>query len=114
MVGLRGLALAYGNGLRIIGISLDRPQQSHELAEKIAGDGRGALGFPLLFDPRGETVARYGIRDPEYAGKELDGVPRPSVFVLDARGIVRWSKIETDYRERPTVEEIAAALDAFD
>jgi peroxiredoxin len=41
-------------------------------------------------------------------------VPRPSVFVLDAKGIVRWSKIESDYRERPTIEEISAALDAFD
>jgi peroxiredoxin len=114
LVGLRSLALAYGNDVRILGISLDRPQQSRELAEKIAGDGRGALGISLLFDPRGATVARYGIRDPEYAGKELDGVPRPSVFVLDQRGIVRWSKIETDYRERPSIEEISAALDAFE
>jgi peroxiredoxin len=44
----------------------------------------------------------------------MDGVPRPAVFVLDAEGHVRWSKIETDYRERPTNEEVAAALDSFE
>ena len=100
--------------MRFLGVSLDRPADSKELAEKIAGDGRGELGISLLFDPRGATVDRYGLRDPEYAGKELDGVPRPSVFVLDQRGVVRWVKIETDYRERPSIEEISAALDAFD
>lgn len=100
--------------MTFLGISLDRPQQSHELAEKIAKDGRGELGFSLLFDPRGATIARYGVRDPSYAGQELDGVPRPAVFVLDQKGIVRWTKIETDYRERPSIEEVAAAIDAFE
>ena len=41
-------------------------------------------------------------------------MPRPSVFVLDQKGVVRWEKIETDYKERPSIEEISAALDAFD
>jgi len=27
---------------------------------------------------------------------------------------VRWAKVETDYRERPSNEEVAAALDAFE
>ncbi|MEA2235798.1 MAG: hypothetical protein QOC81_522, partial [Thermoanaerobaculia bacterium] len=60
-----------------------------------------------------ETIDRYGLRDPS-AKQELNGVPRPAVFVLDREGRVRWSKIESDYRERPTTEEVAAALDAFD
>ena len=81
---------------------------------KIATDGRGELGFPLLFDPRAKTIDRYGLRDPSYANQKEDGVPRPAVFVLDRNGKVRWSKIESDYRERPTIEEVAAALDAFD
>lgn len=41
-------------------------------------------------------------------------MPRPSVFVLDQKGIVRWEKIEADYKERPSIEEISAALDAFE
>jgi hypothetical protein len=34
--------------------------------------------------------------------------------VLDQRGRIRWEKIEKDYRERPSNEEVAAALDAFE
>lgn len=100
--------------MHFFGISLDRPAESRELATKIAKDGRGDLGFPLLFDPRADTIDRYGLRDPSYAHQDLDGVPRPAVFVLDGEGKVRWSKVESDYRERPTTEEVAAALDAFE
>jgi peroxiredoxin len=113
VVGLRTLARAFPS-VHVFAISLDRPAESHELAMKIAKDGKGDLGFPLLFDPRAETIDRYGLRDPSYAHQDLDGVPRPAVFVLDREGKVRWSKIESDYRERPTTEEVAAALDAFE
>ena len=60
------------------------------------------------------VIDRYGLRDPEYAGKKINGVPRPSVLVLDEHGRIRWLKIEADYRERPSNEEVAAAIDAFD
>jgi len=53
------------------------------------------------------------LRDPAYAGQKIDGVPRPSVFVLDQQGRVRWLTIESDYRVRPSNEDVAAALDAF-
>ena len=113
MAGLRDLARAYGE-VRFYAISRDLPAESHDLAGKIARDGRGAVSFSLLSDPRSEVIDRYGLRDPAYAGEKIDGVPRPSVFVLDQRGRVRWAKVESDYRERPSNEEIAAALDAFD
>jgi peroxiredoxin len=112
LVGLRSLAHAFSD-VRFLAISLDRPQESHDLAAKIAEDGRNELGVSLLFDSRAATIDRYGLRDPAYAGQDTDGVPRPAVFVLDARGEVRWSKVESDYRERASIEEIAAALDAF-
>lgn len=100
--------------MRIFAISRDVPSQSRSLSSKIAADGRGPLGFPLLADARSATIDRYGLRDPEYRDEKNDGVPRPSVFVLDANGRIRWEKIESDYRERPTTEEVAAALDSFD
>ena len=100
--------------MRIYAISRDVPSQSRALTAKIASDGRGAPGFTLLSDPRSVTIDRYGLRDPDYRGEKEDGVPRPAVFVLDAGGRVRWEKIESDYRERPTIEEVAAALDAFE
>ena len=100
--------------MRFYAISRDLTGDSHELARKIALDGRGAVTFPLLSDPKSAVVDRYGIRDPAYKGEKIDGVPKPSVFVLDQKGRVRWQKIENDYRERPANEEIAAALDAIE
>lgn len=81
--------------------------------EKIARDGRGAPEFSLLSDPGSRTIDRYGLRDPAYAAMKLNGVPHPAVFVLDRKGVVRWSKIETDYRQRPTNAEIRDALDSI-
>ena len=113
MVGLRDLARAYKD-VRFFAISRDTPEESRSLAKKIASDGRGAIGFQLLSDPQSRVIDRFHLRDPEYEGDKLDGVPRPSVFVLDQQGRIRWSKIEADYRERPSNEEVAAALDAFE
>lgn len=113
MVGLHDLARAYKD-VRFYGISRDSNEQSRGLARKIAADGRGELGFPLLSDSGSRVIDRYGLRDPEYAGTKTDGVPHPSVFVLDRDGRVRWERIESDYRERPSNEEVAAALDSFE
>ena len=109
MVGLRDLARAYPE-VRFYGISHDRPDECSDLARKIAADGRGQLGFPLLADTRAVVVDRYRLRDPEYK----NGIPHPTVIVLDQNGKIRWMKIESDYRQRPTNEEVAAAIDAFE
>jgi peroxiredoxin len=100
--------------VRFYAISRDLPAESSELVRKIARDGRGAVAISFLSDPHSAVIDRYGLRDPDYAGQKIDGVPRPAVFVLDQRGRVRWAKIESDYRERPSNEEVAAALDAFE
>jgi peroxiredoxin len=113
LVGLRDLARSFPE-VRFYAISRDTPVESHELARKIEADKRGAVGFAMLSDPQSLTIDRYGLRDPAYAKEKINGVPRPSVFVLDPQGRVRWEKVESDYRERPTNEEVAAALDAFE
>jgi peroxiredoxin len=113
LVGLRDLARSYPE-VRVYAISRDSTAESRDLAKKIEVDKRGPVGFSMLSDPQSNTIDRYGLRDPSYAKEKINGVPRPSVFVLDQRGRVRWAKVETDYRERPTVEEVAAALDAVE
>ena len=100
--------------VRIYAISLDTPEESRKFAGLVASDHRGAVTFPLLSDPLARVIDRYGLRDEAYAGQKEYGIPHPAVFVLDGQGHVRWAKIESDYRERPTNEEIAAALDALE
>jgi peroxiredoxin len=57
------------------------------------------------------VIDAYGIRDPDYNGQKFEGIPRPTVFVIDKSGRITWMKVELDYKERPTDKDIRAALD---
>lgn len=97
----------------LYGISVDPPDVSREFAKKIASDGKGEVGFPLLSDPEHRTIDAYGLRDPAYEGQKVYGIPHPAVYVIDKQGKVAWAKIESDYKQRPTNEEIRAVLDSL-
>jgi len=96
---------------RLYAISVDPPDVSKSFAEKIASDGKGQVNFPLLSDPEHRIIDEYGLRDPAYQGTKYYGIPHPAVYVIDKKGKVAWAKIESNYRERPTNQEIRAALD---
>jgi len=99
--------------VKLYAISIDRPDVSKTLAEKIASDGKGAVTFALLSDPEHKIIDAYGLRDPAYEGQQVYGIPHPAVYVIDKSGKVTWAKIESNYRERPTNHEIRKALDAL-
>ena len=99
--------------VKIYAISIDPPEVSKEFAKKIASDGKGDLNFPILSDPNAKTIDAYGLRDPAYEAQKTYGIPHPAVYVIDKKGIVRWAKIESNYRERPSNREVRAALDAL-
>ena len=96
--------------MKLYAISIDPPDVSKTFAEKIASDGKGAVGFPLLSDPDHKIIDAYGLRDPSYEGQNVYGIPHPAVYVIDKNGKVTWARIETDYRKRPTNSDIRAAL----
>ena len=48
--------------LEIYAISIDPPDKSKSLAEKIAADGKGNLGFLILSDPGSKTIDAWGLR----------------------------------------------------
>lgn len=102
-----------GEALDVYALSIDKPGDSKKLAEKIAADGKGTVGYRLLSDPKAKTIDAWGLRDPAYKGQQIDGVPHPAVYVIDKTGKVAWAKVEEDYRQRPTNAEIRAALDAL-
>ena len=99
--------------VKLFAISVDPPEASKELAGKLAADKRGEINFPLLSDPNHVTIDAYGLHDPAYDGEKLAGIPHPAVYVIDKNGVIAWAKVESNYRERPTNEEIRAALDAL-
>jgi peroxiredoxin len=113
LAGLRDLARAYPE-VKIYAISPDSTGEGRAFVQLLASDHRGELPFPLLSDPGSRIIDRYALRDEAYAGKKEDGIPHPAVFVLDEKGRIRWMKVETDFRERPSNAEIAAAIDGME
>ena len=111
MAGLR--SLKKNENVNLFAISVDPPDVSKNFAEKIASDGKGAVNFPILSDPDHKIIDSYGLRDPAYEGQKVYGIPHPAVYVIDKQGKVAWAKIESDYKLRPTNEEIRAALDSL-
>jgi peroxiredoxin len=63
-----------------------------------------------MSDPSHRVIDAYGIRDPDYNGQKFEGIPHPSVYIIDKDGRVAWAKVESDYKERPSTDEIRSAL----
>ena len=76
-----------------------------EAAEAVEG---ARLGFPIGSDPECLVIDAYGLR---HYDEEMDKtVARPSVFILDADGIVRFAHVGEHPRDRPAVGVILLAL----
>lgn len=96
--------------VNVYAISVDSPAESKQFAEKISADGKGNISFPILSDPGHRLIDAFGIRDPDYNGQKFEGIPHPSVYVIDKDGRVAWARVEKDYKERPINDEVRAAL----
>ena len=65
--------------------------------------------FRMLQDPDRSVVDRYGVFNEDGSTPERQ-LPHPTTLVIDREGIVRWKVVETDYRLRPTTDDILAAI----
>jgi len=72
------------------------------------------MGDQLRCQPRGARV-RWCWSSIEVTGDRTAGGswPRYAHFVIDKLGTVAWARIESNYRERPTNDEIRAALNGL-
>lgn len=64
------------------------------------------LDFPTLMDPELEVVERFGVKHPE---KDL---PHPTAVVVDKSGTTSYVRIDENYAERPSTEELIEAVKA--
>jgi len=80
----------------VLGISIDPPIKSHEMAVKLN------LPFQLLSDPDLKTINGFGVQDGKMA--------RPSTFVVDRAGFIRWSYLGEDRADRPFNDTILSQL----
>lgn len=91
-------------------VSIDPAEKSLGLMKKIAKDEKGEVNYSLLSDPNHQTIDAYGVFDPTYIGEKFEGIPHPAVFILDKNRKIMWTKVESDYKKRPTNDEIRAEL----
>ena len=61
--------------------------------------------FPVLYDSSTEVAQSYGIYD-----LLDDGLAAPSMFIIDADGVIRWKYIGTAAGDRPTLATIKEQL----
>ncbi|MHB1204925.1 MAG: peroxiredoxin family protein [Rhodospirillaceae bacterium] len=101
-----GLADIEKRGYRLAAISYDSPETLNKFTEK------REIKYTLLSDPKSEVIDRWNLRDPQYKDKpKFDGVPRPIIFILDAKGVIKAKLYEETYKTRPPVAEVVAKLD---
>jgi len=88
-------------GAELLGISVDGRWCHKAFAEN------RKLRFPLLadFEPKGAVAARYGVY------RAADGTTERALFVIDARGIIRWSYV-SPIGVNPGADGILRALEA--
>ena len=97
----RHLSAFTAAGLNVVSISVDEVPLLAEFAKS------QAIGYTMLSDPKGAINLSLGIRDQQYPlGTKAFGVPRPTLYVLDAKGIVRLRYQEKTYRTRPQLDAV--------
>jgi len=106
-VNARGAAVIKERGFGMAALSYDSPA----VLAKFAAE-RG-IAFPLLSDPQSKVIDGWQLRDPQYkADSRAAGVPRPAIFIIGRDGRIKARLMEDDYRKRPQVEAVLAAVEA--
>jgi peroxiredoxin len=76
------------------------------------------LPFVLLSDTSFEAIDSYGVRDENLSehvrARGINQLPKPSAFVIDGAGIVRYRYIGKNAPDRPKNEDLLRALGEAD
>ena len=88
-------------GAEIVALSADTP----ELARMTVSDL--GITYPILSDSSRTFIRAYDVLHPE------EGIARPSVFVLDRDGMVRWKYVGMSAADRPAIVDVLAQLRAL-
>ncbi len=91
--------------VELIALSVDTREQLQTMADKIVKGG-ARPDFTFLSDPGHRVIDRYGLLNMDNSR----GIPHPTTYVIDRKGVVKWKFTEVNYRIRPTNQMILDAL----
>ncbi len=101
------LAVLNSMNAQVVGISVDSPFANGAFAQK------NQLTFPLLSDLTHDVSKQYcGLYD-AFAGIKGYAASKRSVFVLDAKGIVKYVWISENPGAEPNYDEVKKAVASF-
>ena len=67
------------------------------------------VSFPFLLDEDRRVTKQYGIH--QRLGTDAINIARPSTFVIDATGVIRFRHVGTNQTDRAPVDDVVAALE---
>ncbi len=79
----------------VVAISMDGREDARAMADHAGAE------FPVLPDPGGQVVRRYGVFD--LLG---DGVAAPATFIVGRDGGIEWRRVGTSSADRPAAAEV--------
>ena len=91
-------------GTQVVAIAVDSPEESLRLSRS------QGYTFPILSDPRAETIRAYGILH-EHGGEGGRDIARPAEFLVDPSGTVRWENLAETVLARLRPETVLRVLD---
>lgn len=98
--------------VRIVAVSSEEAEKGRDLLQRLK------LPFVVLSDTALEAIDRYGVRDvsPSEATKArgISQLSKPSAFIIDGAGIVRYRYVGKNAADRPKNEELLRALGEVD
>lgn len=92
---------------QVIGVSVDSPFANKGFAEA------NRLGFPLLSDYTRDVAQKYGGVYHDFLGLSGYAVAKRAVFIVDEKGIVRYSWISEDPGQEPPYDEVQRKLEGI-
>lgn len=72
------------------------------LRKLVADEG---LELTFLVDPEAEVIDRYGLRNPDHP-PSYGVAPHPAALVIDRDGVIRYKRVDVDYKVRPAAGEL--------
>jgi len=93
----------------LLAVSVDPKADLQKMVDRISKEDGKPPDFLFLSDPGHRVINRYGLLNPD----DPRGIPHPTTYVIDQRGVVRWKLTEVNYKVRPSNAMILEALGAI-
>ena len=88
-------------GAEIVALSADTPEQARLTVSELG------ITYSILSDSSRTHIRAYDVLHPQ------EGIARPSLFVLDRDGVVRWQYVGMSAADRPALGDVLEQLRAL-